>query len=209
MLSFQNCSHSYPSQLEPSINVKVVVVHVKVLNPVERVEQFKHSYGWCIEWAPWLWTNSQTGNRYWIHSFFILAGMMLAAAYSLFVHTIVPRNAWCDCVTVSSSHWWWCKQKVSISFLSLIFTHCLLIWFVMVVKHTPACTANDWLAPEQEAAVEGFCLYTGGEGKTINGLLICVASRSYMWNITKRVECFISSITNLSQVCCFAREFIQ
>lgn len=41
--------HSYPSQLEPSINVKVVVVHVKVLNPVERVQQFKHSYGWCIE----------------------------------------------------------------------------------------------------------------------------------------------------------------
>jgi hypothetical protein len=65
----------------------------------------------------------------------------------------------------------------------------------MVVKHTPACTANDWLAPEQEAAVEGFCLYTGGEGKTINGLIICVASRSYIWNHTKCVECFISSIT--------------
>jgi hypothetical protein len=25
------------------------VVHVKVLNPVERFQQFKHSYGWCIE----------------------------------------------------------------------------------------------------------------------------------------------------------------
>jgi hypothetical protein len=38
MLSWQNLSHSYPSQLEPSINVEVVVVHVKVLNPVERVQ---------------------------------------------------------------------------------------------------------------------------------------------------------------------------
>jgi hypothetical protein len=34
----------------------------------------------------------------------ILAGMMLAAAYSWFVCTIVPRNAWCDYVTVWSSH---------------------------------------------------------------------------------------------------------